>query len=278
MLKRILLALDRSASGAHAQRLAIDLATEMKAQISGVGILDIPWITAAQPEPLGGTAYKLYRDQELINQTHERLGTLLETFEQACQQHQVEGLALEAKGLPVLELEQLSQRHDIIVMGKKPEFHFELEAESNIVVRHIARDNPRPLLIAPANDNGQGEGVLIAYDGSLQAARALHIFLLLGLAGKKPVHIISIDRSSADATARAHMAQQMCETHGIQATAQGLDAVSNPAHAILAVAHERKAKMIVLGAFGRRGLRDLFFGSVASHLLEEADIPLFVHH
>jgi nucleotide-binding universal stress UspA family protein len=279
MLKRILLALDCSASGLQAKHLAINLAAEYKAQLTGMGILDIPWITAAQPEPIGGTAYKLYRDQEVISQMHERLESLMKEFKRKCKAQHVECNTLEAKGLPTLELERSSQEHDIIIMGKNPEFHFELDSDNDIVVRHIARDNPRPLIITPGSaKEDKGRHILIAYDGSLQAARSLHIFLLLGLARGKPVHIISVDDVQTDAVARAQRAQRMCESHGVQATSQGLDSKDDLAQIILATAYEKKAQMIVLGAFGWRGLRDLFFGSAASQLIKDADIPLFIHH
>ena len=80
MIQRILLVLDSSEPGIQAQHYALKLAKSSKAFVTGVGILDTPWITAAQPEPLGGSAFKLQRDDAVIEQSHDHLQSLIEVI------------------------------------------------------------------------------------------------------------------------------------------------------------------------------------------------------
>lgn len=48
------------------------------------------------------------------------------------------------------------------------------------------------------------------------------------------------------------------------------------AEAIPAAAHEDGVSLIIVGSHGRRGLRRLFLGSVAEHVVRNADVPVLV--
>lgn len=277
MLKSILVTLDDSKSSQEAQSIAIELAKKFKIKVTGVAVLDIPWITAAQPEPLGGGAYKLHRDDEVIRQSHEHVETSLLEFKSRCEKEDIPCEVIEVEGFPATEIERLSQEHDLILMGKTTDFHFEVEDETDLTVQHITRDNPRPLLVVPPK-KVHSDKVLIAYDGSLQAARSLHMFLLLGLARGKSVHIISIARTAAQANPIVEHAQKMCANHGVESTATGIVTNDNAEDVILRTAQTLKPGIIVMGAFGHQGFREFFFGSCTEHMIKKTNIPLFVHH
>src|SRR6478609_675006 len=100
MIKKILLVLDNSKPGVKAQEYAIHLATQHKAPLTGVGIIDTPWITAAQPEPLGGAAFKIHRDDVVLRQSQEHVESLLLEFKKGCHKAKIEHQALEAEGFP----------------------------------------------------------------------------------------------------------------------------------------------------------------------------------
>ncbi|MEN8236895.1 MAG: universal stress protein [Pseudomonadota bacterium] len=277
MLKSILVVLDGSKTAEAAKEYAIALAKDSKTCLTGVGVIDTPWITAAQPEPLGGAAYKIHRDEVVIQQTHSRIQEMLTAFQAMCKDNKISCYGSELEGFPATEIESLSQEHDLIIIGKTTDFHFDLDSESDITVKHIIRDNPRPMIVVTSSEFN-GDQVLIAYDGSLQAARALHMYLLLGLAHGKKVHIISIARHQAEAKSIVARAQKMCEVHGINVTSEGIVSHRPPEDIIKAKATEIEAHMIVMGAFGHHGLREIFFGSCTEHMMKESEIPLFIHH
>ena len=277
MLKSILVVLDGSKTAEAAKKYAISLAKGSKTCLTGVGVIDTPWITAAQPEPLGGAAYKIHRDEVVIQQTHTRIQEMLNAFQSMCKDNKIACNSSELEGFPATEIERLSQEHDLIVIGKTTDFHFDLDTESDITVKHIIRDNPRPMIVVTSPDFN-GEQVLIAYDGSLQAARALHMYLLLGLAKDKKVHVISIARQKAEANDMANSARKMCETYGVDVTSEGIVSHKPPEDIIKAKATEIDAHMIVMGAFGHHGLREIFFGSCTEHMMKQSSVPLFVHH
>ncbi len=277
MLKRILVVLDGSEASEATRKLAVRMAKEFNADLTGVGIIDTPWITAAQPEPLGGAAYKIHRDYEVIKQTRARIKEMLAEYSAKCKKDGVSCTTVALEGFPATEIEKLSQEHDLILIGRTTGFHFGMDEDSDLTVKHVTRDNPRPVIVVTSADV-RGDTVLIAYDGSMQAARALQMYLLLGLAENKRVHILSIGRKQKEADAIAERAHKMCESHGAKVTSEGVASSKPPEEIIKKKSDEVNAVMIVMGAFGHHGLRELFFGSCTEHMMKASKAPLFIHH
>ena len=259
-----------------AQQYAIKLATTYKASLTGLAILDTPWITAAQPEPLGGAAFKVHRDDVVLKQSQEHVEYLLAEFNKDAQAAQIEFEGVEAEGFPAVEIEKLSHEHDLIVIGKTTDFHFELDETTDITVKHIARDNPRPLILVPETIPAS-KGIMIAYDGSLQASHALHMLLLLGMAKGQAVHIVSSDKNVDKATVLAKRAMRMCEAHGVQATYHPFALSSGSiAEHLLDKVRELQVSMLVMGGFSHTVIHETIFGSCTKSLMKNSPVPLFM--
>ncbi len=41
---------------------------------------------------------------------------------------------------------------------------------------------------------------------------------------------------------------------------------------------ENDIDLLVMGAYGRKNVREFFVGSVTQHLIQETEIPLFLYH
>lgn len=277
MLKKILLVLDGSEAGQAARETAFSLSQKTKAAMTAIGVLDTPWITAAQPEPIGGASFKLQRDEAMIEHTHAHMKQLLEDFKQDATSQNIESEVVEAEGFPTTEIERLSHEHDLIVIGKTTDFHFDLDEDSDVTVRHIARDNPRPLYIVPENPV-EGEKILVALDGSLQSSRALHMFLLLGLSKNRSIEVLSIHEDPERAENVANRGVRMCKSHGVKATAHTVTESGDRAETIIKTARDHKAGLIVMGGFSHSILKEVLFGSCTKTLMENSQIPLFLHH
>ena len=277
MIKKILLVLDGSPAGAAAREYALTLSKTTHAGMTAIGVLDTPWITAAQPEPIGGAAYKLQRDEAMIEHSQEQVVHLLDEFAHEANLQGVRIEAVEAEGFPATEIERLSHEHDLIVIGKTTDFHFDLDEDSDMTVRHIARDNPRPLMIIPENP-AKGGKILVALDNSLQSSRALHMFLLLGLAMGDEVEVLSIHEDEELATIIAERGVRMCALYNVKASARPIHAAGNKGELILRAAKDVQASMLVMGGFSHSFFRELFFGSCTKKLMAGAKIPVFLHH
>jgi nucleotide-binding universal stress UspA family protein len=167
------------------------------------------------------------------------------------------------------------------------------------VTHDVAQHAHRPVLVVPPahDDDTAGEGpVLICYDGSVEAHRAIHAAAdLLGprravvLDVGPPVTaeqslgaFLPVSPAAAFRDANADDARRRAEEGASQARAAGFDAeargvVDAPTwEGIADVARELDAALIVLGSQGRNELAQLVEGSVVRQVAEHADRPTLI--
>lgn len=277
MLRTILLALDHSHAGRQAQRYALTLAQHYNASITAVGIVDTPWITAAQPEPLGGSSFKTNHDEVLIQESHHHVKHMITDYVKACNEVHVTVRTVETEGFPAVVIERLAHEHDIIVMGKTADFHFDVDDSTDEIVRHVARDNSRPLIIVPEHVPNKGK-ILVTLDGSVAASKALHMLIMLGLAQNQNVEILSIHRDTELAHTIAKRGVSLCQAHTITASSRVIESHNHEAEIILNHAISLDAQLIVMGGFSHSSFKEVFFGSRSQYMLEHSQIPLFMYH
>lgn len=277
MLRSILVALDATPASSAAQTLAIDLAKRLGCQITGIAILDRGYITAPTAVGIGGMAFKHHRDQVKLQEAKLFLARLERGFQDSCEAAGVAGQVIEAEGVPHRLIEQESGRHDLLVIGKDTDFHFDDEPSIAEMVRRLLHENARPLIVCPATASSQGP-VVVSYDGSVRSSRAVHMLALLGHVRDRPVHVISVAHDQAEATERARYASELLSKHEHQVTPHGVSSRADPAEIICAEAKTLGATLIAMGASGHRPIHDLFLGSTTQHLLDLCPCPLFVHH
>jgi nucleotide-binding universal stress UspA family protein len=277
LIRSILIALDGSASGAVVQDLALAMARMVQAQITALGIVDSPWLTRAEAVPIGGAAYKFASDLARLKTAHERLAVAMESFEQAARKAKVPHVSASLDGDPVELIEARATEHDLIAVGRDMDFHFNDEAEVPAALERLVRDNPRPILVAPRAPV-TGEAVLVAFDGSLASSRALHMLALTGAAQGRTIHVLSIDDNAETAGARAQQACTLLKRHGAEVQAIAISSDAAPDDIILSHVQSLRAGLVVMGAYGHRGVRELLLGSCTRRLLTACPTALFVNH
>jgi len=276
MLKSILVVIDGCEEAAAIQDYAVYLAKENEAYLTGVGVVDTSWIV----EPFPNTfqpVYAVYGVDDLEGE-HIKVGEALKSFGQLCRQNNVFAHCVEQEGRPASIIAEQAYQHDMIVMGRTPNFHFELEEADPQMTRQVARDNPRPILIVPPEAPQTYDRVLVAYDGGLQSARSLQLFLLMGLARGRSIDIVTIHKDETMAQTIAQQAKAMCRNHNTDCTIHTPQVNGSLAEVILEQADNIGAQMIVMGAFSHPTLREVLFGSNTLTIIEKGNIPLFIHH
>jgi nucleotide-binding universal stress UspA family protein len=124
----------------------------------------------------------------------------------------------------------------------------------------------------------EGRSVVVAYDGSLQAARALSAFREAGIHGEREVHVVTVDPEAKSAALVAERAIDYLRLHGISARPHPAATTAAPAEAILKAVHDLGADLLVMGAYGQPVLKDFFLGSATRSLLRESQVPIFLFH
>jgi nucleotide-binding universal stress UspA family protein len=284
MLRSILVGLDGSDYSKSAIDAGIYLARKSGALLVGLGVVDEPTIREAEPRLIGGgVPYAepvLYRER--IADARREVELFLSQFTRRCAEAGVACKVLEDVGTPHEQIEQQAQRYDLILLGQQTRFHFETQEGYDDTVRRVLKNSPRPVITVPArlrmNPDEPGHSVLVAYDGSLQAARALHAFQTSGLAGLLPSIVVTVAAEHGDAARIAERAIDYLRFHDIKAQALPITTRDTPASVLLAMARENRSVVIVMGGYGQPILREFFIGSVTRTLLAQSPVPLFLYH
>ncbi len=277
MLRSILVALDSTPASAAAQRLAVDLAKRHDCDLTGFAVLDRAHITPPMAVGIGGMAYKEHLDKVKLEEARTFIAELEKSFRQICEAAGIRWQMLASEGIPHRLVEQESDRHDLLVIGKDTDFHFDFDPEPAATVLRLLRDNSRPVLVCPPEVATDGP-VLAAYDGSVRSSRALHMLALLGHIKDRPVHVLSIADTEEEAERRAGLLTELFAKHGYNATPHGVATEADPAEIILAEVNALGATLVGMGTSGHSRLHDFFLGSATQRLLEACPCPMFVYH
>lgn len=279
MINSILVALDDSESSASAKTLSVHLAKSHKAAITGIGILDEPWIAAPEAIPLGGAAFKVELDEQLLHDAKRRVHKLEKNFATYCKNETVACSIIDATGVPAYEIEYFLTEYDILVIGKDADFHFSPTHETAVSVRQLLKDNPRPVIVTGKTlPNQHSSHILVAFDGTFASSKALHMALLTGMFKGNTVHIASISSDEETAKDQVTAAAKLCQHHNVNAHLHPIASTEKPSKLLLNLAEDIKPSLIVMGAYGHGGIAYLLTGSCAKNLLNSTDIPLFFYH
>lgn len=279
MLRSVLVPLDDSCDGEAAQALGLRWAEQYRAELIALGIVDGPGILRPESLPLGSTEFKHRRDQALLKEARDRIRTLRDRFESRCAQSRIVCRTIEVEGDPAERIVWESQRGDLIVMGLHGNFHFATSDQEDGTLARVVRDCPRPVVAVPESWQG-GAAALVAYDGSLQASRALSAFVTSGLASDRDVRLLCVGTDHESTLATLKPAREFLGSHGVNSTV--LDLLSSqsgdPASEILNAASDLRVGLIVMGAYGQPRLREFLIGSVTRKVMRRSPRPLFLYH
>ncbi|WP_198371042.1 universal stress protein [Roseomonas rosulenta] len=277
MIRSILVALDDTEGAQRARDLAIDVARRSGAALTAATVLDWPHVKDVnEAVPPGAAAFKERRDAARAKRAEEEADAAFAACTAAAGATAFTRLRLTDAPEPALLA--AGAAHDLVVIGRDSTLGLE-DCPDGLapVIEALLHDGARPLLVVPPGAPVQGGGVLVGYDGSIPAMRAIQLFALLGLAGDVPVRVMSVMPDRAEAQAMAEPAAGYLRAHGCAAEAIGTQG-SHPVDALLAEAVAMPARMLVMGAFENSGLRTLFTGSATRRLLRAAPCPVFVTH
>jgi len=278
MLRSLLVGLDGSAFSASAVELGIRWAKHSGAVLAGIGVIDDPAIRRPEPVPVGGGAFKREAVEAALAEAQAKVAGFLETFRRQTQEAGVASKAHEELGQPSETILREAQRYDAILLGKETYFHFETQDEPGETLHEVIKHSPRPVVAVPEKLS-DGQSIVIAYDGSLQAARALQTFEATGIGRGEgaEIHIVMIGEDAEPCRACVDRAVDFLKLHALEATPHIVrDGPIGPT--ILDFAQQVNAGLVVMGAYGKHRLRDFVLGSCTRRMLKDTNIPLFVSH
>ncbi|MEW4567332.1 universal stress protein [Tautonia sp. JC769] len=277
MLRSVLVGLDGSEHGDAALELGLRWAKRFNALLVGLGVIDEPGIHGAEETWLGEVYFRQINER-LTEDVRREVERTLERAALRCVEADVSFKPLEDIGTPHERIVIEAQRYDLIIMGQRTHFRFGWQDAADDTLRRVLTENPRPVVAAPERLEEERNSVLIAYDGSVQASRALQAFRFTGLGEGQTIRVLTIGPDKVEAARKADRAIEYLSFHGLKATPITLSSDRGPAEVILEHLGKTEADLLVMGAYGKSTLREFFLGSTTRSVLKDSQAAVFLSH
>lgn len=277
-MKTILFCTDGSPAAAGAGRYALWLAGKFHAKIVTLHVTDIRLLEgpllADLAGALGAQPYPalLARVREMQN---DRARTLLDDMAQRCRE---QGVACEGRhvtGTLIHSILECERDADLVVIGRQGEHAAWQPDLLGSCVERLVRASTKPCLVVPEVFR-EFRHLLLAHDGSGESLKALQQGLNLAVALDASVTVVTAcERAEEDAGSlvlqRAH---DLARARNLDVHAQLVH--ENAETAILELAGERSADLIVMGAYGHTRIREWVLGSTTTHVLQKTRLPVWL--
>lgn len=200
-------------------------------------------------------------------------------FEKCASRSGVEAEWIETRGHAADLVALCARTRDMTVLGQADPGEAGLGLAPSLA-GHVALSTGRPVLMVPHGGASAtfGERILIAWNASAQAARAVNDALPL-LARAKRVTILEIgpeivDEASPGADIGPHL-----KRHGVEAEVRRMTADDvEVGDLLLSQAADAAADLVVMGVYGHSRVREFVLGGVSRRLLRHATVPLLMSH
>jgi nucleotide-binding universal stress UspA family protein len=277
MLKRILVLLGETRASVVARQYALRLARAESAELAGIAGIDLAFIESTMVGGIGTTAYKMHLEEGLRAQAKDACARLRDVYEKECRSNNAPFEWLEFDGDPIGALQIAAESSDALVTGHDTAFRGNIRERLPDMLAKLCWMTPRPLIVCGDEDGGDGD-IMIAYDRSLPAMRAVQLFMLLGLWPRHRIHVVAIGTDKAAVERIPTGAVQYLRVRGCDVEVVSIATRAHPAEVLRIEVADRKIGTLVMGVYGHRGLHERLFGSTTTRLLEEPPCALFVYH
>ena len=165
--------------------------------------------------------------------------------------------------------------HDVTILDAEPR----ALANGRRLIEGSLTQSGRPLIVVPPGcTEFANRNILVAWDGSATAARAVNDALPL-LRTAANVHVVSVtgEKILPALAGQAGLISHL-GCHGIWAVERRLAVRNGDVAQTLRDAARDQTDLIIMGGFAHRRVRDLILGGVTQSLLSDSPVPLFMSH
>ncbi len=285
MIKRILVPIDGSPSADSALQVASSIAGITGADLLGLFVEDearfvkAPPMVLAVAENLTGEAIsplpmepdELISEMEKADSEADRVERF---FHERCGESDVNGRFIRKVGDPAEVIVDVSRAVDFVVLGNSGEHEGVKFKAKGVTAEGLLRRTTRPVLVVPHDAEGESR-IVIAYDGSLAADRALRAAAELAeVTDMSEAHLITVTDNKEEAHLIQAPAVDYLHAYDLEVIPVVLP--GKAADVIAQYAKDIDATILALGAFGSNRLKESIFGSTTSAMLKNADCAVLL--
>jgi nucleotide-binding universal stress UspA family protein len=280
-LKDLLVHVDTTPRSAARMELAARLAIQHTAHLTGLHVIDVPsasyFYGAAMP-------FVPTNPEEIVDRIRadaiEAAKPIEASFRECLRRNGIEGEWRQVEGAPPSTVALHARYADLSIVGQ-PDRNYPRDSDPVTVTAIMT--SGRPVLAVPFAGEFPtvGERVLVAWNASREAARALNDALPLLMNAKQvtvlaiyPQHGMGVSGDAEAADIALHLARHGVKTEAAHTVAKDIA----DGEALLSYAADIGADLIVAGAYGHSRARELVFGGVTRTLIAEMTAPVLFSH
>jgi len=280
VIRRILIPLDPSPYSESAVQLGCIIAKVYNAEVTGLVVLDIQGIEdSIGPVPIGGIHLAEKLEKEKKEGARRRIDELLQKFKSKCESEGVLYRVAQRQGSPSDQILDESIYYDLLIIGLRTYFHFETSEKYGSSLDKLLKQSITPIYGVPENLHISEKPdrklrVLIAFDGSPLAARAMQRFSLMVNPDLYEITLLN----SSDKKEHGEEILSRAEEYLISHDINNIHKVWTKDNIIDVIKDKYYDEMdgFVVGAHSREGIFDFLVGSLTKFLVKSAKKTVFI--
>jgi nucleotide-binding universal stress UspA family protein len=258
---------DASDGGQNAVAAALELAQACDSQVYAVQALQVvPEFQAVAPDLRATLEKEVQKNIAVIKAAADKLGVPLKAM---VPQGQLPHAAILATAEKI--------RPDLIIMGRRGKHRLADIFIGSVTARVIGR-SPVNVLVVPRGGMVGFQRILVASDGSSYSQAAWELALAMAKQAKSQLIGVAVAPEEGDiieAQAIIHRMLSAASLAGVRMKGVNPQGVA-PDTGIVQQAIKHEVDLIVVGSYGRTGLKKFLMGSVAERVIGESPCPILV--
>jgi nucleotide-binding universal stress UspA family protein len=284
MLASLLLPLAEWDQAGCARDYAFWLAKKYRAHIHALAVIDIknfeiPVLGTADGFMPSVVSPPIAESQALLDELGRLARERLDQFGRACGEAGVPCSTEVRTGIPGDVIAREAVAHDLVILSRTGHARSARDGEKGVdpLVSTVIRGSIRPVLVAGREfpKSGAVNNIMLAYDGSIHASRALSV--VLELAGGPDVEctLCTVAHSEEAGQETLAAAETFLSNHGV--TSRKKVVIGARASELLCgVISAAGTDILVMGAYGHSPIREMFFGCTTERILSHCDATVIL--
>ncbi len=253
--------IDGSKAGWTAKDYAFELGEKLSVPVVGIHIIDSRLLEESFLEDLAGVlgfTYYLGISQKVRSFLEEQANALIEEFLTEGRQRGIRVSSFQTVGIPYEELVNQADPEDLLIMGrsgKRPIKGFFLSSTAEVV----SRRSRAPVMLVP-EEKRHIKNLCVAYDGGEVSKKALELARELAEVYEANFYALYVGEEPPEKPEEVKLEV----LHGL------------PEEKIVSHCQKAQVDLLLMGAYSKGRIRELFLGSVTSFVIHHINIPLLL--
>lgn len=283
--KKILACVDQSPYADYVADYAAWAAATFSLSLELLHIIDRHQETATSDDHSGAIGFdaqetllnRLAEEEgERFRETREQGRVFLNSLKLRCEQQ--ESISVDVRQRYGQLLETLDERQNdvaLYVLGRRGKSAAHTQRDLGRHVESISRKIRRPILTV-AQEFSTPKSLLVAYDGKRMTRNCVSLIAGNPALSDLPVHVVMSGKQNNEAEKQLAWARSTLEQGGFEVETAYLP--GDPEQKIPQAITDREVDLLVMGAYSRSPLKNLFLGSKTNDLLRASRVPTVTVH